>query len=131
MADDLTEALDELDRIRDETNSAIELYRVYYATPTDDPSMRFWVQNELDRVQASLSSADQVVGQLAGILRTFIDSLDATDGEGGDNGSPIQGPQGPQGPEGPQGPPGAGSSVYVQSDAPVGVEGDIWLELRT
>ena len=131
MADSLDTLLTTLTNLQREGGSAIQLYRARYASPEDVESVRFWVQNELDKIQAGFSSADEVVTILAKGLQQVIGALDLSPADGS-SGSPLQGPEGPQGPPGPEGPPGSGRQVYQQLDQPVGAsEGDIWLQTRT
>lgn len=107
----------ELDKILNKDNSAIEVYKADFATPETFDAMRFWLQGELNRIQAGFISTDEVIKILAGAI-----------GEPEDG---AEGPQGPQGEQGEQGEPGRGIAVFKQPEEPSGaLAGDVWFKTR-
>lgn len=81
--------------LRDGTTS-IEVYRSLDAAPENWDDARYWLINELRRIQSGFFSVDEVLSSLD------IDSdQEAAEGEPG-----PAGPAGPQGPKGEQGEPG-------------------------
>lgn len=91
-------------------NSAVVVYRATFATPQDIPSMRFWLQGELDRIQTGFFSTDEAVKTLA----DAVVALEVEGGTPGEAGPP--GPQGLQGPPGPQGPAGPAGADGTAGD---------------
>lgn len=93
-----------------ENNTAIEVYRSSDAAPDNWEDAKFWLINELRRIQNGFYSVDEVVAEL--------------DSGSGGSGSGSQGPPGPQGPagadgeQGPQGPAGPPSEDNQQHDHP-------------
>lgn len=84
--------------IREGTTS-VEVYRSLDAAPENWDDARFWLINELRRIQSGFFSVDEVLSSLD------IDSEEEpVAGEPGPTGP--AGPQGPQGPKGDQGEPG-------------------------
>lgn len=86
-------------------NTSIEVYRSLDAAPEDWDAARFWLINELRRIQTGFFSVDEVLAR-----------LDADKGDGTTDSTvegPVgpQGPAGPAGPQGPQGPAGADGNV--------------------
>ena len=77
----------------------IEVYRSLDAAPDNWDDARFWLINELRRIQTGFFSVDEVINNLS------VDGDEPVEGPPGPAGP--QGPQGPEGPEGPQGPAGA------------------------
>ena len=83
-------------------NSTIEAYRSSDAAPDNWEDAKFWLTNELRRIQNGFFSVDDVLSQIG---------TGDGDGSGGSE-SGAQGPAGPQGPpgkdgeQGPQGPAG-------------------------
>ncbi|MGB2335680.1 MAG: collagen-like triple helix repeat-containing protein [Alcanivorax sp.] len=75
-------------------NTQIAVYRATLATPEDLPSLRFWVQNELTRIQLGFTSADEVIRAIQTTLEEIIS-------EGN-----LQGPPGEDGQDGAAGAPG-------------------------
>ena len=73
-------------------STAVEVYKSLDAAPEDWDSARYWLINELRRIQNGFFSVDEVISQ--------IESNKETPEPG------EQGAQGPQGPQGPQGDPG-------------------------
>jgi hypothetical protein len=67
-------------RLANDNVSAIELYRANFATPDDVPSMRFWIQSELDRIQRSVASTEEVLKVIARLL-VEIDLISIEDGQ--------------------------------------------------
>lgn len=98
---------------RTKLNTAVEMYRASLATPETLDAMRFWVQNELKRIQQGFRSADERIRDLG-------------DAEG------VEGPEGPQGitgATGADGEDGRGIMVFQQSFTPSETEsmpGDVW-----
>lgn len=85
-------------------NTSIQVYRSLDAAPEDWDAARFWLINELRRIQTGFFSVDEVLARLdAG------KDDGPTDGTTSTTPGPVgpQGPAGPAGPEGPQGPAGA------------------------
>lgn len=103
---------DDLTRILSEGNTAIEVYRAAIATPETFEELRFWLQNELRRIQNGFVSTDEVLKKLASLT-----------GEGSE-----EGPAGPSGPTGPAGEAGRGIMVFQQEFDPGAdaLPGDIW-----
>lgn len=92
-------------------NSAIQVYRAAFATPVSLEAMRFWLQGELDRIQADSLSTDEAIKALASAIV----------------GGGAEGPQGPAGVPGEAGADGVGVTVYQQTSEPSGARpGDIW-----
>lgn len=87
---------------RDGTTS-IEVYRSLDAAPENWDDARYWLINELRRIQTGFFSVDEAIA-----------TLDGDDDDGG-----TEGPAGPAGPEGPQGPPGPAGA-----DGADGADGD-------
>ena len=79
--------------LSDPKTPAIDLYRANDATPETFEEFRFWITNELNRIQAMGISSDEAVL----ILAQAIEAIESTDCEctGGE-----QGPAGPAGPAG-------------------------------
>src|SRR5210317_1311069 len=67
---------DIVDRLLRNDTTAISLYRPGFATPEDIPSMRFWVQGELDSIQNGFSSTDEVVKLIAKVLGALLREID-------------------------------------------------------
>lgn len=65
-------AEDIIEDILRENYTAIQIYRPSFATPQNMDAMRFWVKKELDNIQASFSTTDEVVKQLATALDDVI-----------------------------------------------------------
>ena len=92
-----------------ENNPTIEVYRSSDAAPEGWEDAKFWLVNELRRIQNGFFSIDEVIA-----------SLNTAEGEGtqgpaGPAGS--EGPAGPAGPEGPAGPAGPpGESIEARYD---------------
>ena len=90
-------------------NTSIQVYRSLDAAPEDWDAARFWLINELRRIQTGFFSVDEVIAKLQ------------TDGDD----TPDQGPQGPAGPAGPQGAQGPQGDVGPQGpQGPKGADGD-------
>lgn len=98
--------------------TSVEVYRSNDAAPENWSDAKFWLINELRRIQSGFFSVDEV-----------LSTLDLSGGsESGSTGSvpgPV-GPQGPQGPEGPQGPTGAQGPAGADGDA-----GDLIADYKT
>ena len=95
--------------IRDGTTS-IEVYRSLDAAPENWDDARFWLINELRRIQSGFFSVDEV-----------LSSLDIDSEQDSSAGEP--GPAGPQGPQGDKGDPGEKGDPGV--DGQDGSAGDI------
>jgi len=81
--------------------SLIEVYRANIANPETLEALRFWISNELVKIQSSFFSAEDVLRR----LNTLIAEIEAGTGETGATG--VTGPRGAQGVQGETGPPGA------------------------
>lgn len=93
--------------------TTIEVYRSNDAAPANWDDAKFWLINELRRIQTGFFSVDEVLAQLQ--------TSDSGDG----NISGSVGPQGPQGPQGPAGPPGqAGATGPAGKNGTDGKDGD-------
>lgn len=104
----------------------IEVYRSNDANPADLAEAVFWVKNELRRIQASSSSTEEVLRQIADDV--YDEDGNPTGPGEGVEGSP--GPQGPQGVPGPEGPPGEdGDAGDLISDQEI-VEDKTWSSYR-
>ena len=91
-------------------NPSIEVYRSLDAAPDNWDDAKFWLINELRRIQSGFYSVDEVVAQIQN---------GSGGSESGSTGS-TPGPVGPQGPEGPQGPQGD-----TGPQGPIGPAGDV------
>lgn len=98
--------------------TSVEVYRSRDAAPDNWDEAKFWLINELRRIQNGFFSVDEIINQLTTLSgeggNQFIEQLIAAlkedggfVGEGGEQGP--EGPRGPQGPQGPAGPSGEGS----------------------
>ena len=81
-------------------NTAVEVYRSSDAAPDNWEDAKFWLINELRRIQNGFFSVDEIIAQ----LDTEVGDVSKQEGPQGAQGP--QGPAGPQGPQGPAGPPG-------------------------
>lgn len=79
-----------------ENNPSIEVYRSLDAAPANWEDAKFWLTNELRRIQSGFYSVDEVVAQIQ----------DGSGGSGSGSTGSTTGPVGPQGPVGPAGPQG-------------------------
>lgn len=105
---------DSEDEITPANSTVVEMYRAALARPEDIPSMRFWVQNELQRIQKGFRSADERIRNIS-------------TGEGG------EGAEGPAGVPGEPGVDGRGIAVFQQVQQPNDTEsapGDVWFVMR-
>ena len=91
-------------------NPAIEVYRSLDAAPDNWDDAKFWLINELRRIQSGFYSVDEVVAQIQN------GSGGSESGSTGSTPGPV-GPQGPVGPAGPQGDTGP--------QGPIGPAGDV------
>lgn len=98
--------------------TAIEVYLANDAAPDDWLDAKFWLVNELRRIQSGFFSADEVIDQI------LNSEGGGTEGEQGPPGPP--GPQGNQGERGPAGPPGPRGPKGEDGDA-----GDLIADFRT
>lgn len=88
-------------------NTSIEVYRANLATPEDIPTMRFWVQSELVKIQSGFVSADEVLTALSALLDELVETGglkgdpggNGRDGQDGIDGadSTVPGPAGEDG----------------------------------
>ena len=69
-------------------NTRIEVYRANIANPEDLPDLRFWLQNELVKIQSGFVSVDEVIGNIVTIVEVLIESggLQGDPGESGSDG---------------------------------------------
>jgi len=108
-------------------NSTIEAYRASDAAPDDWEDAKFWLVNELRRIQNGFFSVDDVVSQIGSgtgeVGDTIIQNITSNIVQDGATVEEIinsptfqalinsiegtPGPEGPTGPQGPQGPAGA------------------------
>ena len=103
----------DLSKITNPKNTAIEVYKADFATPDNIEGLRFWLQGELNRIQAGFISTDEVLKLIASAI------LD----DGG------EGTEGPIGPQGPAGEDGRSIQVYQQQNEPAdAIAGDIWFK---
>ena len=94
-----------------ENNPSIEVYRSNDAAPDNWEDAKFWLINELRRIQNGFYSVDEVIAT----LDTEVGAVEQQEGPTGPQGP--QGPAGPQGPQGPAGPPGPpGTSVEGRTE---------------
>lgn len=97
-------------------NSTIEAYRSADAAPDNWEDAKFWLINELRRIQNGFYSVDDVISSLGDVSgeagETLIQNItnviegDTNFIESIVNNPAAQGPEGPAGPAGPQGPQG-------------------------
>lgn len=101
MAVDLDQLVNNVAGLLNEETGSIEVYRANFATPSDLVALRFWAQNEYNRIQSGFASTEEAVTLLAASLTELIQALDelAVDGS-------LQGPQGDPGLQGAPGPAG-------------------------
>ena len=93
-------------------NPTIEVYRSLDAAPADWEDAKFWLTNELRRIQSGFYSVDEVVAQIQnGSGGSESGSTESTPGPVGPQG-PV-GPEGPQGDTGPQGPAGKDGTEII------------------
>lgn len=104
----------DLSSINNPSVPAIELYRANIAHPETLEELRFWVSNELAKIQAMGVSADEVILLLA-------QAIGEIEVEGGEQGPP--GPAGPAGADGVDGVDGV--------DGADGTAGDLIDDIRT
>ena len=88
--------------------TTVEVYRSNDAAPENWADAKFWLINELRRIQTGFFSVDEVLSEL--------DLNNGGVGEKGDPGPPGPpgdvGPEGAQGPAGPRGPAGKDGTAY-------------------
>lgn len=95
-----------------ENNPSIEVYRSLDAAPADWEDAKFWLTNELRRIQSGFYSVDEVIAQIQnGSGGSGSGSTGSTPGPVGPQG-PV-GPEGPQGDTGPQGPAGKDGTEII------------------
>jgi len=95
-----------------ENNPSIEVYRSLDAAPSDWEDAKFWLTNELRRIQSGFYSVDEVIAEIQnGSGGSESGSTGSTPGPVGPQG-PV-GPEGPQGPTGPQGPAGKDGTEII------------------
>jgi len=70
-------------------NTSIEVYRANIANPETLEPLRFWIQNELVKIQSGFVSADEVITNLAALIDELVESggLQGEPGEKGATGS--------------------------------------------
>lgn len=101
-----------------ENNTSIEVYRSSDAAPDNWEDAKFWLINELRRIQNGFYSVDEVLAE--------VDSNASGGSESGPQGP--QGPQGPkgadgaQGPQGPAGPPSEGTHTSEIADYKIALD---------
>ena len=99
----------EKNRFRDGISS-IEVYRASDAAPSEWVDAKFWLTNELRRIQSGFFSVDEFLETLQGLQTTDDDDDDDCNcppGPKGDKGDPGDpGPRGRRGPPGQDGDPG-------------------------
>lgn len=88
--------------------TSVEVYRSNDAAPENWSDAKFWLINELRRIQSGFFSVDEV-----------LSTLDLSGGSGSGSTGSEQGPVGPQGPQGPEGPQG-----LTGPQGPAGADGD-------
>lgn len=88
--------------------TSVEVYRSNDAAPENWSDAKFWLINELRRIQSGFFSVDEV-----------LSTLDLSGGSGSGSTGSEQGPVGPQGPQGPAGPEGP-----TGPQGPAGADGD-------
>lgn len=87
--------------------TAVEVYRSNDAAPDSWENAKFWLTNELRRIQTGFFSVDELLETIQNQITDIGGSGGSEDGSTGAQGPPgPQGPAGEQGPEGPQGPAG-------------------------
>ena len=59
-------------------NTRIEIYRANIANPADIPELRFWVGNELVKIQAGFVSADEVINAIANTIDDLVEYRQAS-----------------------------------------------------
>jgi len=89
--------------------TAIEVYLANDAAPDDWLDAKFWLVNELRRIQSGFFSADEVIDQILNSDGGVVEGEQGPPGPAGPQGN--QGGRGPAGPPGPQGPKGEDGSV--------------------
>jgi hypothetical protein len=87
-------------------NTTVEVYRSSDAAPENWEDAKFWLINELRRIQNGFFSVDEIIAQ----LDTEVGDVEKAEGPTGPQGPQgATGAQGPEGPAGPPGPPGSSS----------------------
>lgn len=101
MAVDLDQLVNNVSALLNAETGSIEVYRANFATPSDLVALRFWAQNEYNRIQSGFASTEEAVTLLASSLTELIQALDELATEG-----TLQGPPGAPGLQGAPGPAG-------------------------
>jgi hypothetical protein len=119
-----------------ENNAAIEVYRSSDAAPDNWEDAKFWLVNELRRIQNGFFSVDDVINSIGNLDGDVGDNIiqNITNQIEGDtnfinqiiSNPEVIGPAGPEGPEGPEGPQGPQGPAGADGNA-----GDLIADYKT